>query len=396
MDAHAKIRFLAAVREMGLRHGLLPPRLRPRARREPLLLAISGGPDSVALLLALVELSRTDFAVRPVVAHLHHGLRGRAADADRAFVRRLARRLHLRCITQRMDVRRLARRRGIGIEEAGRAARREFLARTARQAGARLVALGHTADDRAETVLFNILRGTGIDGLAAPQPRAPLARPDECGTAGLSGRGEHPQRSTTRGGSGDPPRKGSPGPPTVLRGGSPQPPRAKSVEIIRPLLGVTRAEVLAYLAAEGQDFRRDRSNASRAFARNRLRHELLPLVRRRFNPRATEALARLSDQAAAAAEVLADALDDTWRRIVREAPRTAILIDADDFASLRPWMQGAILRRAVERLGGGLKHMSADRTREVAAALLARPAAGPIPLPGGLAAQRRRGIITIG
>jgi hypothetical protein len=137
-----------------------------------------------------------------------------------------------------------------------------------------------------------------------------------------------------------------------------------------------------------------------------------------------EALLRAADQAAAAGEVLADALDTVWRQIVREAPAAGVarlaspaagepapavphgetqavpgtffVIDADDFVLLRPWMQGAILRRAVERLGGGLKHMGADRTHEVLKALLAKTVVGPIDLPGGLVAERNRRAIRIG
>jgi hypothetical protein len=99
----------------------------------------------------------------------------------------------------------------------------------------------------------------------------------------------------------------------------------------------------------------------------------------------------------AAFNVLADALDAAWRAVARTVPdQVAILIDADAFAALRPWLQGAILRRAVEHLGGGLKHMGAERTREAVQALLSGGAAGPVALPGGLEATRRRRAIRIG
>ena len=197
------------------------------------------------------------------------------------------------------------------------------------------------------TGTFNVFRGTGVEGLAALGFRAPLDA-------------------------------------------------QSAIEIVRPLLDVTRAQVLEFLEGRGQPWREDKTNADPVYTRNRLRHELLPLAREAVNPKADEALARLADQAAAAGDVLADALDAVWHEIVREAPDgRALLVDADDFAPLRPWMQGAILRRAVERLGGGLKHMSADRTREVVAALLAKTVAGPVDLPGGLVATRRRRAIRI-
>ena len=215
-------------------------------------------------------------------------------------------------------------------------------------------------------------RGVGAAGrVGAPHPREQEGRPAESG--GCEAPTLHPVSEPDAGTSSQ-----------------------RAIEIVRPLIDVARAEVLAFLEAAGQLWREDETNASDAFTRNRLRHEILPLVRDAVNPKADEALARLADQAAAAGNVLADALDAVWRQIVRETPAGAILIDADDFVPLRPWLQGAILRQAVERLGGGLKHMSAERTRAAVDALLARTVAGPVDLPGGLVAQRRRRVIRIG
>ena len=349
--------FIARVRETVHRHGLLGPAgvAEPCSERcsllqgepEAVVVAVSGGPDSVALLLALADLARSDFAATLSVAHLHHGLREGKADADARFVADLSERLGLPLQAGHTDVPAEAKREGLGFEEAARNARRAFLADAARRAGARKVALGHTADDRAETVLFNIVRGTGVEGLASLGPRAPLA-PDE------------------------------------------------GIEIIRPLIEVSRAEVLAFLQSRGERWREDETNADTRYARNRLRHEVLPLLREAINPKADEALGRLADQAAEAADVLTDALEETWRRIVEELPgERAVVVDADDFALLRPWLRGAILRRAVERLGGGLKSMSAERTHAAVDALLAKTVAGPVELPGDLAATRRRRAIRI-
>jgi tRNA(Ile)-lysidine synthase len=392
--------LLNAVRAAIEAHDLLPRAEGATEPPESVIVGVSGGPDSVALLHVLWRLAAPDGAaglrlnIRPIAAHLNHGLRGADADADQQFVEDLAGRLGLPYESARADVAAEAAAAGLGTEETARLARRRFLADVARHRGARLIALGHHADDRAETILFNILRGTGIEGLASLGPRAML------GAETQATRGQ-PDASA----SGSKENSGTRVPltacPPVLPAND-----EPSLEILRPLITVGRDEILAYLAAEGLTYRQDSTNASDAFTRNRIRGDLLPLLRREFNPQVDESLLRLSDQAAAAGEVLADALDATWRALVRElhpeptagaagCPPTSVIFDAQDFAMLRPWMQGAILRRAIERLGGGLKSMSAERTREVLKALLAKPAAGPVALPGHLIASRRRGAIRI-
>jgi tRNA(Ile)-lysidine synthase len=385
--------FIFIVRQTVRGHDLLPSAAKTGCNKMPVVVGVSGGPDSVALLLALHDLAgrspRSCLAVELVVAHLNHGLRGTAADEDQAFVEALAARLQWPCESARADVQAEADAEGLGIEEAARIARRRFFLEVARHRAAPRVALGHTADDRAETILFNLLRGTGLDGLASLGPRAPL------GLAAPS-----PLANIPRGGSPDPPRTG-PAPHAVG-----QETHRTIIEIVRPLIDVTRTQVVAFLKMREQPWRQDETNASAEFTRNRLRQELLPLLREKFNPQVDEAILRLSDQASLAADVLGDALDAAWREVAHDLPPEpdaatpgrpvrGILLDADGFSTLRPWLQGAILRRAIERLGGGLKHMSARRTEEAVAALLSDHVAGPVELPGDLVATRRRGGIRI-
>lgn len=223
------------------------------------LAAVSGGGDSVALLRGLSALAaRTPGPGRIVVAHFHHGLRGAAADDDAAFVADLARQLGLECEIGRAAPGELAPRQR-GREGAARHARYEFFRAVAGQCGARFVVTAHTADDQVETLLQRLLRGTGVAGLAGI-PRA---------------------RSLVPG-----------------------------IALLRPLLTFRRDELRDYLDQLGQPFRHDASNDDEQFARNRLRHELLPLLARRYSPDPAAALLRLAESASNCTRVVARLVDE--------------------------------------------------------------------------------------
>ena len=218
------------------------------------IVAVSGGPDSVALLLALATLRH---AGDLVIAHLNHQLRGAESDADEEFVRQLQERLASEGIVSsviqlgRVNTAEAARDQKDNLEAVARRIRYDWLGQVAIESGARWVATGHTADDQAETVLHRLLRGSGLKGLRGIAPRRRLAG---------------------------------------------------NVELVRPLLSLRRAEVLAYLEALGQPFRIDSSNCDLRFTRNRLRHVLLPLLTEQFNPRIAEILGRVARQANVAYE----------------------------------------------------------------------------------------------
>ncbi len=220
------------------------------------LVAVSGGADSVALLRAMAVVKRTGEG-RLIAAHLNHQLRGEEAEADEAFVVELCRELHVPCERGRVtlssrglpgvpgtaqDTRSSPARRLGSLEAAARATRYGFLTETAGRVGARYVATAHTADDQAETILHRIVRGTGIAGLVGMARTRPLSA------------------ATT---------------------------------LIRPLLGFRRAEVLEYLDALAQPYRHDSSNTDPQFTRNRIRHELLPHLAADFNAGVVDALLRL-------------------------------------------------------------------------------------------------------
>lgn len=220
-------------------------RLLPPGRS--VLAAASGGPDSTCLAHWLSVQARRK-GLRVALLHVHHGLRGRDADRDENSVRALGARLGLPVFAVRADVRASARRRGGGLEEAGRRERYRALAARARRGGFDAVATGHQLDDQAETVLGHLLRGTSLAGLGGIPPKRVLA----------------------------------PG-----------------VELIRPLLPLTRAEVLAYLEVHDLPWREDRSNRDPRFTRNWLRRETLPLLEKRA-PGVKERLAGIAAQVRAA------------------------------------------------------------------------------------------------
>ncbi len=216
-----------------------------------LLVGVSGGPDSSALLVVLARLA-PDRGLGLTAAHFDHQLRDPAAsERDREAVERLSQTLGVELICGGADVRSLARESRLSLEEGARRARYEFLAQAAARAGARFVAVGHTADDQAETVLLHILRGAGLTGIAGMTPRSRWPAP---GHADLT--------------------------------------------LVRPLLGLTREDTAWYCEANGVEPVEDLSNRSSAFLRNRIRNDLLPQLGG-YNPAIKAALARLADAARA-------------------------------------------------------------------------------------------------
>lgn len=217
---------------------------------DALLAGVSGGADSVALAYLLAHL-RGPLRLRPILAHLHHGLRGADADADEESVRLLAGRLGLEAVFGRCEVATLAARTGQSVEMAARAARRAFFKEQADARRIGLLALAHTADDQAETVLLRLARGTGPRGLG-----------------GMTFRSER-----------------------------------DALAVVRPFLGIRRGAIRAFLAAHGLRWREDASNLDDRFLRVRVRREVIPLLEQRLNPAAVEAIGRaaalLAEEAAA-------------------------------------------------------------------------------------------------
>ena len=302
------------------------------------LAAVSGGADSVAMLSILCALSADPArGYRLAVVHLDHGLRG-DSGADAGWVSALAGARSLPCAVRRFPVARFARRRSQGVEEAARAARLAFFRHQAGRVGAACVAVGHHEDDNVETVLYRIVRGTHLQGLGGMAPARYLA---------------------------------------------------EGTRLIRPMLCCARSDIRAYCRRVGVEWRTDPTNAQTTYRRNFIRHELLPMLREKLNPRADQALLRL---AAAARDVvgLLDALADEALASARleEQPGRAVL-DAGDLAARPPAVTVAAVRLALVRLGVPLRRLGSDRMGDLAEAL--SQGRGVVALPGGFEARCRAG-----
>lgn len=311
---------------------------------QAVVVGVSGGADSLCLFHLLRDLAPA-LDIRLHVAHLNHGLRGADADADAEFVAELAAAWGLPCVVGRADVAALAATPGVSLEEAARHARYRFLAGVAAEAGAAAVAVGHNADDQAETVLMHFLRGSGVAGLRGMSPKTPL-NDYRLGRAAAA-------------------------PPCLL---------------VRPLLKTPRADIEAYCAGHGLTPRYDRSNEDTTFYRNRLRHELLPLLES-YNPNIRDVLARTAEALAGDYELLRAQLEVAWAATALPAGPDEVRFDLARWRELPAGLQRATVREAVARLRRSLRDIGWEHV-ETAAQLARRGATGQrATLPAGLALE---------
>ncbi|HET8580020.1 MAG TPA: tRNA lysidine(34) synthetase TilS [Nitrospiraceae bacterium] len=275
-----------------------------RARRlfrpgDCVLAAVSGGPDSVALLSLLTELAPSWKLVLWAI-HLNHGLRGAESDEDARFVASLCEQLGVELITERVDVTDSARRRSRqSLQEYAREARYKVMQRVGHALGADKIALGHTADDQAETLLMWLLRGSGTTGLAGiPPSREPL--------------------------------------------------------FIRPLLDYNRADIVSYLQTQKLEFREDSSNANLLYLRNRVRHELLPTLKR-FNPAVLKVLARQVEILREEDHCLQQWVAQRMARMASQDTDGTVLVDRASLLALPVALQRRTVRTLIRQTSGIMK-----------------------------------------
>ena len=294
--------------------------------------AVSGGPDSTAMLGALAVLG-DELRMRLHGAHLDHGLRGDASREDARFVADTFRRLGIDHTVEAADVPSFQRENRLSMEEAARSVRYGFLARVAAETEADAIALGHTADDQAETVLMHIIRGTGLTGLRGMEPAA-----------------------------------------SRIFGGT-------EVLLVRPLIGLSHRDALEYCRALKLEYRQDESNLSLDPQRNRVRLELLPILET-YNPAVRNALVRLSSSAAQDLAYLDTQVERAWEEAGGE-DGTGVTLSRAAFSKLAPALQSHLLRRAVRAAKGDAVDLEQSHVDRMAR-LMGGRAGTNLDLPGGI------------
>ena len=292
--------------------------------------AVSGGPDSLALVHALAQL-RDDLGIRLYAAHLDHGLRPAESAADAEFVRQAMDEFRVPLYSEKADVGQYRKKHRLSVEDAARQVRYSFLARVSVQVEADAVAVGHNLDDQAETVLMHVLRGSGLAGLRAMTAIH---------------------------------RRSIDGVP---------------ITVFRPLLRVPKVDTVEYCSENGLSPRLDESNLSEDMTRNRIRMDLLPQMKS-YNPAIAVSLGRLAELVSYDLDFMSQAVDRVAADVLTPGSM-GLALDRSSFAGLHPAVQRHLLRRAVETVAGDASDLEFGHIEEMAR-LMAGPAGKKTRLPG--------------
>ncbi len=303
-----------------------------------IVLGVSGGPDSMALLYLMCDL-REDFGCILHVAHLDHMLRGQESEADAAYVAEHSRKLGIPITIEAIDVRRMITRKE-SLESGARRIRYEFYERVMADIRADKVAQGHNADDQAETVMMRLLRGSGLQGL-----------------------------------SGIPP----------VRDG----------RFIRPLIEATRSDIDEYLQHLQLKPRQDSSNLSREYERNRVRHELMPLLERDYSPNIKQILRQTGEILRAEDDLLAALTEDAMESCVQYPDARTAVIRIPDLSGYHLALQRRILRLTIEKLAGDLRRYDYDHIRDLLDFALCGMTGKTIDLPRGISAEKTYDVVVL-
>jgi tRNA(Ile)-lysidine synthase len=261
--------------------------------KDVVVVGVSGGPDSIALLHILYSL-KEEYDLTLFVVHLNHMLRGEEAEEEACFVAELAKKWGLSCRVLKKDIRKISKEKGLSIEEAGHKVRHEIFRQVGQEIGAQKLALGHHADDRAETVLIHLIQGSGLQGLAAMPPTADW--------------------------------------------------------IIRPLAKVFKTEIINYCRDHNLNFYLDQSNEEPVYLRNKVRLNLLPYLKKEFNPQIVEALLRLEDIVVPENQYLDIESDQALEDILIKREKGGLILNKDKLIQKHLAIQRRVIRKAYNLL----------------------------------------------
>ncbi len=297
---------------------------------DKVIVGVSGGPDSVALVYLLDSLSK-ELKLKVHIAHLDHGLR-RDSSGDGKFVEALGRRLNIPVVCGKVNVRALAKKGS--IEEAARTARFDFLFKSAKAVGAQKIALGHNLDDQAETVLMRVLRGTGLYGLAGILPKREFA----------------------------------------------------GFVVVRPLIEVKRKDIEAFLKRRKLSCCRDSSNSQDIYFRNRIRNALMPLLEKEYNKNVKEVLANLADSAGSDYDYLQGC-------VYRATENSKTRFSIDKLLKMHPALRRLLYRSAIAQVKGNTRRITFQHIKEIDDLLLNRPSGSIVDLPQGVSVAKKKYLV---
>ena len=304
------------------------------------LVALSGGPDSVAMIQGLTQF-RAEFDLRISAAHINHQLRGQESDDDAVWVNDLCNKLKVPMFGIKVDVKAAAHEKGIGIEEAARKARYEFLLTLAEEHGCQVIAVAHHRNDQAETVLGNFLRGSGIAGL----------------------RGMQSSRNIS-----------------------------DQIRVVRPMLDASQASVLQYLESIGQDFRVDSTNRQNVATRNKIRNELIPKLESDFNPAIVDGMVRIAEQAREIEEIIESLVSDLMTVALKYQDNDTVRVDCNVLQGQNRHLIRALFHR-IWRLQDWPRKTMTYSSWDNLASLTEN--AGAVTLPGNIDARRRGSLLVV-
>jgi len=312
--------------------------------RDSVLVGVSGGADSVALVHVMKEIAPI-FSIKLGIVHLNHSLRGNESDADARFVVSLSEKLNLPCYTAKEDVAAYKKKHGFSLEEAGRRVRYAFFENIAQREGFNKIALGHTSDDNAELILMYLIRGSGPLGI-----------------------------------SGIPPVRG------VFK---------TNLMIIRPFIKTTRFDIIKYISSKGLSHVVDESNMDMKYLRNKIRHDLIPELRQNYNPKTVETINRLASIMRSEDEWMENELAPILNKNTLFEENNRIVLSVSGINALHPAAKRRITRSAIKKVKGDSRRLSYSHIELITAQLASDSNSWSLDLPDRIRITRTGKELTV-